>query len=258
MIYLTLFETHSDYEAAKSKLLMPNVSYCEHEDEVHFKPWYETRVVAKFNVTDTSNPTMIASGTSGFSIIEIDGVEQPSVTTGYTFSTTGGHTVKYTLKGKSIGDRAFRGCIRLIDIQIPNDITYIGGTAFYGCHGLKSLDIPNSVTSVSTQVFSYCSGLISCTIGSGLTAIKYGFLQSCSALKSINIPSGVTSIGDYAFINCYSLTSVRCNPTSPPTLGTDVFKNTNNCPIYVPSGSVEAYKSASGWSEYASRIQAIP
>jgi hypothetical protein len=37
-----------------------------------------------------------------------------------------------------------------------------------------------------------------------------------------------------------------------------VFNYTNNCPIYVPSASVETYKSASGWSGYASRIQAIP
>jgi hypothetical protein len=41
-------------------------------------------------------------------------------------------------------------------------------------------------------------------------------------------------------------------------LGNNAFYNTNNCPIYVPSASVNAYKSASGWSTYASRIQAIP
>jgi len=43
----------------------------------------------------------------------------------------------------------------------------------------------------------------------------------------------------------------------PPTLGSSTFDDTNNCPIYVPSGSVNAYKSASGWSTYADRIQAI-
>jgi hypothetical protein len=30
------------------------------------------------------------------------------------------------------------------------------------------------------------------------------------------------------------------------------------CIIYVPSASVDTYKAASGWSTYASRIQAIP
>ena len=28
--------------------------------------------------------------------------------------------------------------------------------------------------------------------------------------------------------------------------------------IYVPSESVDAYKAASGWSDFASKIQAIP
>jgi hypothetical protein len=37
-----------------------------------------------------------------------------------------------------------------------------------------------------------------------------------------------------------------------------MFYETNNCPIYVPAESVEAYKSAEFWSDYSNRIQAIP
>jgi hypothetical protein len=40
-------------------------------------------------------------------------------------------------------------------------------------------------------------------------------------------------------------------------LGASAFNDTNNCPIYVPSESVETYKAASNWSSYASRIQSI-
>jgi len=54
------------------------------------------------------------------------------------------------------------------------------------------------------------------------------------------------------------LTSVIIESTTPPESGGYEFDNTNNCPIYVPSESVETYKAASGWSSYASRIQAIP
>jgi hypothetical protein len=43
--------------------------------------------------------------------------------------------------------------------------------------------------------------------------------------------------------------------TTPPSLGSNVFGNTNNCPIYVPSGSVNAYKTASKWNSYADRIR---
>jgi len=48
---------------------------------------------------------------------------------------------------------------------------------------------------------------------------------------------------------------VIVNATTPPTLGASAFNNTNDCPIYVPCSSVSAYKAASNWSTYASRIQ---
>jgi hypothetical protein len=42
-------------------------------------------------------------------------------------------------------------------------------------------------------------------------------------------------------------------------LGGDAFQDTNNCPIYVPAESVDAYKAAARhWNDYADRIQAIP
>ena len=72
----------------------------------------------------------------------------------------------------------------------------------------------------------------------------------------MNIGDSVTTIGDYAFFYCTSLTSVYCKATTPPALGnTKVFDNNGSGrKIYVPAGSVEAYKSAEGWGEYADAI----
>lgn len=39
MIYLRKFENHTAYEAAKSGLILPNVSLCSAEHEVHFNPY---------------------------------------------------------------------------------------------------------------------------------------------------------------------------------------------------------------------------
>ena len=77
---------------------------------------------------------------------------------------------------------------------------------------------------------------------------------NCSSLTGITIPSGVTSLGSYCFGGCRSLVSITVEATTPPTLDDTTFYNTNNCPIYVPCGTVETYKAASGWTKYASRI----
>ena len=180
---------------------------------------------------------------------------------------------------KRIGDNAFDSCSGLTSITIPNSVSSITSYAFTKCSGITNVVVPNSVTNIGTGVFQRCSGLQSATLPSGLTSISSNLFRYCSSLSSVTIPSSVTSIGVYAFAEtkitditipngvtsignsafylCRSLTSVTVEAVSPPTLGTNVFSNTNNCPIYVPCDSVDAYKAASGWSTYASRIQPI-
>ena len=285
--YLKKFETQAAYEAAQPNLILPNVSLIVETNGVAYNPSsptpLETRLVAKFSVTDTVNQTKILNKESAFSSVEIDGVELPAVVSAYTFNTTGEHTVKYTLTDPttvsekalgscqkitnivipdsvtSIGNYAFSECLNLTSINIPSGVTSIGGDAFYSCEGLTSIDIPDGVTSIIVNTFYSCTSLTSVTIPDSVTSIGTYAFQFCSGLTSIEIPSGVTSIGQSTFNNCRSLTNIIVKATTPPTLGNDnVFFNTNNCPIYVPSGSVDAYKSATKWSTYASRIQAIP
>ena len=142
-----------------------------------------------------------------------------------------------------------------VEVEIGDCVTSIGYGAFWGFTGLTSINIPNSVTSIGQKAFNYCSSITSIDIPSGVTTIDTSTFNFCSGLTSIDIPSGVTSIGMYAFNGCISLTSVTVNATTPPTLG--LFAGIPNCPIYVPSQSVEAYKTAQGWSDYASRIYPI-
>ena len=211
-IYLKKFENHTQYETYinSSSAILPNVSICTTEGDVHYNPYVpptpvETRVVAKYNVTDTSSPTQIGYEyyISGFSAIEIDGVEQPSVVSAYTFSTTGEHTVKYTLTDPtSIGEYAFAYCSSLTSIDIPSSVTSISSNAFNECSSLTSIDIPNSVTSIGINVFNRCTGLTSVTIGNGITSISDYAFFICTSLTSINIPNSVTYIGDSAFGCC--------------------------------------------------------
>lgn len=139
---------------------------------------------------------------------------------------------------------------------IPNTVTSIGFDAFAN-FDLTSIDIPSSVTAISRDAFFAC-GLTSVTIPNSVTVIDTGAFSFCNNLTSVTIGSGVTLIGNQAFQNCSSLTSITINATTPPTLGGyREFYNTNNCPIYVPCESVNAYKSAMYWSEYADRITCV-
>ncbi len=155
----------------------------------------------------------------------------------------------------TIGNDAFSSCRSLTSVTIPDSVTNIGIHAFYHCSSLTSITIPDSVTTIGNYAFDGCSRLTSITIGNSVTSIgKYAFYD-CSSLTSITIPDSVTSIGSSAFEDCSSLTSVYCKATTPPAGEIDMFyNNASGRTIYVPTESVDAYKSASYWSNYKNYI----
>ncbi|WP_262503176.1 leucine-rich repeat protein [Xylanibacter ruminicola] len=90
-------------------------------------------------------------------------------------------------------------------------------------------------------------------------------------LTSIVIPSSINSIGASAFAGCTNLKSITVNIVTPIALptaagvrgmtragGSSVFEGVNKetCILYVPAGSVDAYKQAAGWNEFK-KIYAI-
>lgn len=158
----------------------------------------------------------------------------------------------------SIGEHAFRNCSSLTGITIPTGITAISAHTFNGCTILSNVDIPSGVTVIGTGAFEYCSAstFTSVTIPDSTTEIGTAAFLYCRNLVSVNIGSGVTKIGRNAFAGCVNLTSVIITATTPPTLTDTGAFNDSTCPIYVPSSSVGAYKAS--WTEYASRITAIP
>ena len=143
--------------------------------------------------------------------------------------------------------------IKSIKIEDFTGTTFNRSTSY-----ITSVTIPDSVTSIGSNAFQNCTSLTSINIPSGVTSIGNSVFRYCTSLSSIEIPNSVTSIGSNAFQNCTSLTSITIKAITPPTLGSNVLDSTNDCPIYVPAQSVDAYKSATNWSTYASRIQAIP
>ena len=158
----------------------------------------------------------------------------------------------------SIGYYGFGYCDKLTSVTLPNSLIEIGDDAFNHCSGLTSVVIPNSVTTIGGTAFYFCEGLTSVTFGNSVTTIGGSAFNGCESLTAITLPSSVTSLGTGAFNQCHGLRTVTCRATTPPTMGMAVFDDDYMLTaIYVPSGSVNAYKAADGWSKYASIIRAI-
>ena len=132
-------------------------------------------------------------------------------------------------------------------------IEHLGGNST-----LQTLKLPQGVTGIGDESFIAFTALKSVVLPDGLTSIEsYAFLR-CSALTSITLPASLTSIGYRAFRNCRSLNTVTCLATTPPGLGGDVFSGCDALTaIQVPAASVDDYKAASEWSNYADKIVAI-
>ena len=143
---------------------------------------------------------------------------------------------------------------------IPGSVTILGGYAFCDCTGLTSVTIPNSVITIRDQVFGNCSGLTSVTIPNSVITIGHGTFYSCRNLTSVTLGALVANIEYNAFLYCDALTSLTSLASVPPTLdnGVNLFYEGIDpaIPVYVPCGSEEAYRNASGWS-YLTNIQCV-
>ncbi|MBQ0153219.1 MAG: leucine-rich repeat domain-containing protein [Bacteroidales bacterium] len=153
---------------------------------------------------------------------------------------------------------------------IPDGIQQIAGDAFYKCTGLTSVTIPNSVTTIGYYAFFGCTGLMSINVDAANThycsadGVLFNYAKDTLIQYPIGnsrteyiIPNSVTTIGDYAFQHCSGLTSITCYATNPPTCGSYCFNGVNKTiPVYVPARSVDAYKQADGWKDFAN-IQSI-
>ena len=140
-------------------------------------------------------------------------------------------------------------------------IGYFRNTAITG-----TLMIYGGITEIIASQFYQCQYLTKVIIGNQLTTIAgggfAGAFYQCTSLQVADLGEGVTSIGTDTFRDCTSLQEIICRAYNPPTLATNAFRGIPSVSplitkFYVPDERVEAYKAATGWIAFASRIYSI-
>ena len=131
---------------------------------------------------------------------------------------------------KWIGYAAFRDCIGITSIVIPDSVISIAVSAFSGCTSLTEITVspdnknyssvdgvlfnkdmsilvdypagnnrstytvPDGVTQIVDSAFSGCTSLSKVKLSNNLTIIEAGTFRGCTSLTEITIPDGVTVI----------------------------------------------------------------
>ena len=128
-----------------------------------------------------------------------------------------------------IGKNAFEDCTQLTSVVIPSGVTFIDMYGFAGCSNLSSVILPDTLTRMSSFSFYYNS-----------------------VLKNIEIPSSFTTfLGGFHF---QSLETMTIKATTPPTMSQSNVINSTIQTIYIPSGTLSAYESATNWAAFTGKF----
>lgn len=176
----------------------------------------------------------------------------------------------------------------LIDTSSVTTMSYM----FNNCYSLKYVDVSGFDTGNVTRfdvMFAYCVNLKGVDVSgwdtSKLTNVTYMFRQcvnlSCEIdlsdwdmslvtnttamfdnvykIPAIHMPSSLTAVSASTFSSTRWCTVYIFDSVTPPTAAnSNMFNNFNtSAKIYVPDESVNAYKTATNWSNWASYIYPI-
>lgn len=185
-----------------------------------------------------------------------------------------------------IGAQAFLNTSQLKQIEIPENVRTIGVEAFRESN-ITTVKLPNGVTNMEQRAFYYCSELAEVTtygtvlnddsnamihsyclsgcpkltrfeIPQSIRILGQGLLGGNKKVTQLTIPASVTQI-DFSAFNNTGIKEVRVEGVAPAQVFERVWYGFPDdiTVICVPAESVEKYKTAAGWKDYASKIQPL-
>ncbi|MDE6627975.1 MAG: leucine-rich repeat domain-containing protein [Muribaculaceae bacterium] len=179
----------------------------------------------------------------------------------------------------SLGYKAFNGCTSLREVTIGEGLTDIGYSLFEDCDALEC--VYYNATNADYNKFGAninnghpflnpfggnCVKKI--VIGDNVTNLPYTFLRNITSLESLTLGSGIP---DYAYsvilgyyesfwndLSNMNLKELICTSFEPhqvshySSMSLDMMERLTAIPLYVPAGSIEAYKNHPFWGRFIS------
>ena len=203
-----------------------------------------------YNVTTTGEPTSILYeylNTSRLQSVEGVGQVYPGLTleTGYTFPTTGEHTLRFYVKDKTVPKNAWLGCTDVITCTISEHIETVEQAV---CEDLASLIIDSNYyassngNSIDGKIAYNFPGTKSISFGPNVTNIgSYTFSDRKNTLwnlTAITFTNSITGLSSYAFYNYHTVfASLGITlPDSITYIGESCFENCGFKEVVLPSG----------------------
>ncbi len=151
---------------------------------------------------------------------------------------------------KRLKSHAFRGCRNLKTIKFNDDLEEIQDNVFISCPKLTIGKLPKNLRKIGSNVFGWGVLDTELTVPNLVTEIGADAFANMPKLETLTLGTNVKSLGDNLVRNCPNLKTLIClgkNPNIKGYLG----DNLSLKKIFVPLGSLEAYKQSDSWKTYA-------
>ena len=137
-----------------------------------------------------------------------------------------------------------------IEFTVPNNVKGINQHAF-AYSRLKKVNFPDGLSFIDPWSF-WNSDIESIIIPNSVKSIAYATFGACQNLKTVQLPATLEKLGYESFSGCTNLRSVYLLATTPPVA---IYNTFEKCPedriLYVPKASLEDYKNADYWKDFA-------